>query len=497
MEILSSLLRQTNYSRWCLLILFVVLLPSPNLRAQLPSYVPRDGLRGWWPFDGHSRDESGNSAHCLAQDCLLTTDRNGRQRAAYQLNGSSSNMLTDVGPLTTNQLSISVWINVAGQQPGEIGIIVSRENGHPNGLFIFDSRQYIQSITPCQNQFQYNVASVSAPLGAWQHVVCTYDGSTMRVYVNGRLLRMQQSNATYCIAGQFQFGSDIPYGRFFKGSIDDIGIWDRALSEDEIEQLLKSGCEFNASTLRGPASACEQSVTVHKVIPNPDRNYLWECSSNGEITQSATSDSAVIFWKGSNLGADTVYLRETHLLTRCVVETAQLIRIKPLPIASIRQLPDGILDAEVPYEASYQWLQNPSTLIQGAVKPRFRPMESGIYSVIVVRDGCSDTSLAFNYNAVSVSDEDQVGQCTYKSKGARFLRTLSRAKLGVVELEIAIDGPGRLEVLSIDSRRVASLLLDSNTRIVPIDLSEVSSGLYVAVLKTADDIDVQTFFAFH
>ena len=52
-------------------------------------------------------------------------------------------------------------------------------------------------------------------------------------------------------------------------------------------------------------------------------------------------------------------------------------------------------------------------------------------------------------------------------------------------------------MLSIDSRRVASLLLDSNTRIVPIDLSEVSSGLYVAVLKTADDIDVQTFFAFH
>jgi hypothetical protein len=53
-----------------------------------PSYVPTDGLVGWWPFNGNANDESGNGNNGMVNGATLTEDRFGNSSAAYDFNGS-------------------------------------------------------------------------------------------------------------------------------------------------------------------------------------------------------------------------------------------------------------------------------------------------------------------------------------------------------------------------------------------------------------------------
>jgi len=67
--------------------------------SQVPSYVPTNGLVGWWPFSGNANDGSGNGNHGTAIGASLTTDRYGQPNRAYYFTH------TDV--ITTNVTSIS------------------------------------------------------------------------------------------------------------------------------------------------------------------------------------------------------------------------------------------------------------------------------------------------------------------------------------------------------------------------------------------------------
>ena len=58
-------------------------------KAQVPNYVPTDGLVGWWPFNGNANDESGNGHDGVVNGATLTEDRFGSANAAFDFNGIS------------------------------------------------------------------------------------------------------------------------------------------------------------------------------------------------------------------------------------------------------------------------------------------------------------------------------------------------------------------------------------------------------------------------
>ena len=73
-----------------LLIGTALLFFAVTTMAQVPSYVPSNGLVGWWPFSGNASDLSGNGNNGTVTGATLTTDRNGNVNAAYSFNGSSN-----------------------------------------------------------------------------------------------------------------------------------------------------------------------------------------------------------------------------------------------------------------------------------------------------------------------------------------------------------------------------------------------------------------------
>ncbi len=70
-----------------LLIAIAALACNVSSMAQnIPSYIPTDGLVGWWPFNGNANDESGNGNDGTVIGATLTTDRFGNTNSAYFFN---------------------------------------------------------------------------------------------------------------------------------------------------------------------------------------------------------------------------------------------------------------------------------------------------------------------------------------------------------------------------------------------------------------------------
>jgi hypothetical protein len=69
-------------------LLFLSLFAINVLTAQIPSYVPTNGLVGYWPFNGNANDISGNGNNGTVNGATLTTDRFGNTNSAYSFDGN-------------------------------------------------------------------------------------------------------------------------------------------------------------------------------------------------------------------------------------------------------------------------------------------------------------------------------------------------------------------------------------------------------------------------
>lgn len=77
-------------------------------------------------------------------------------------------------------------------------------------------------------------------VGNWYHIACTYDGTSASIYVDGELQNSVSMSGLLRVSTQhILIGANptSPPSSFFNGSIDDIRIWNRALSASEIQDL--------------------------------------------------------------------------------------------------------------------------------------------------------------------------------------------------------------------------------------------------------------------
>jgi hypothetical protein len=271
---------------------------SPAFPANLAS-----GLVGYWPFCGDANDESGNGNNGTVNGATLTSDRFGNPNSAYDFDGVDDWISTAcLGPTANSERTISFWANsVLKNTCGSVAW--SYGNAQANQAFI-------SSVTCFDNAYAAGIsdaASVSVDTNIcnqWHHYVVTVPtGATkqqdIQLYKDGFLItNLQFYNPTYIIntGNSFPFNigrlfySDNCGFNYFKGFLDDIGIWNRALNASEIQQLYNTGIYFqtvtgSCDTLQFNANITGFSPVTYqnqvKVFPNPAKdNLVIDCGAN-------------------------------------------------------------------------------------------------------------------------------------------------------------------------------------------------------------------------
>jgi formylglycine-generating enzyme required for sulfatase activity len=205
----------------------------------LPKSV-ESGLVAWYPFNGNANDASGNGHDGTVIGTTLTTDRFGTPNSAYYFPGNGERISVPHADSLNllNGYTLSTWINfeVGGLSSPRIidkftYSFFTLQNGSSRSLGMYFSDQ----------TSLFTTTTISA--GQWYHVVSSYDLHQRKIYVNGSLVASDSSTfALITNSLPLEIGRKPVYGYdSFKGKIDDVRIYNRALSDSEILQL------YNAS----------------------------------------------------------------------------------------------------------------------------------------------------------------------------------------------------------------------------------------------------------
>ena len=214
---------------------------------KVASSIPRDlnvGLVAYYPFNGNANDASGNGNNGTPVGAMLTTDRFGTPNSAYYFNGVDQYIQIKGSPSLspTSAVSFCAWIAHESKGTGNGGYVVKKGVYLVNGTYVIgfpDAPGSSAWVTLSGDSAQIVSSSQEPVLNQWSHVAGVYDGASLSIYVNGELVTskaasgmLQQNSYPLYLGGDYNNPAS-----YFKGKIDDVRIYNRALSTQEIQIL--------------------------------------------------------------------------------------------------------------------------------------------------------------------------------------------------------------------------------------------------------------------
>ncbi len=207
------------------------------------------GLVAYYPFNGNANDESGNGRSGIKNQVSESKDRFGNLNSAYYFDGFSSYIEINESAtieLGGNDFSISVWINCQSEGTFSskfiskgINSLVIGTNGY-TGLPNTGNKYGIGFDTYGKN---ISIYPDILPKVGWNHIVCVKTKSGYDYYVNNFKYTMpyNEFNIPKSDIGESLFfgkgNAGAPSDRYFKGYLDEIYIYNRALTQAEITYL--------------------------------------------------------------------------------------------------------------------------------------------------------------------------------------------------------------------------------------------------------------------
>ena len=245
-----------------------------NTQAQtLPAYLPADGLVGWWPFNGNANDESGNGNDGTVNGSTLTADRFGSAGSAYSFDGVNDYIQTSFSGIPSKKSrSFSFWFK--GTNSSEKVILsYGSDTSIPYSYFNVWTGWQCQGISAdigfAAKTYNSQINNLN-----WNHYVVVVDtiiGQTLndiQIFENGQLL----SSSCYIVGGETELNTQLTFpltmgkihfldNNYLNGSLDDIAIYNRALSQEEITALY-TGEPVNPPTACNPLPSNLQNGLV-------------------------------------------------------------------------------------------------------------------------------------------------------------------------------------------------------------------------------------------
>jgi hypothetical protein len=221
----------------------------------------------------------------------LTTDRFGNANKAYSFDGNDVITINSTTALSLqNKFTISLW--VVRNNNGYMGFISKRRDATGGITYHISGSESVQEVginndPPGGGCPSCNIGSgnSSSNLSNWNHFVGVWDGTRLKFYQNGNLVSdvngVLGNNNTL-----INFNSPVEIGRYLSsslnGKLDDIAIWNRALTESEIKNIYNGNiCYQNVTVtdtlLINTAITGFNPITYQntiKVYPNPSKDQI-------------------------------------------------------------------------------------------------------------------------------------------------------------------------------------------------------------------------------
>lgn len=202
-----------------------------------------DGLVAWWPLNGSTRDLTLNGNDGQATGLVDAPGVQGGSRTAYTFNGSTSQIICGTNSVLrpTSAVTVTAWVYVTGIPASLAGIVNNGTQGYTLSMASNSSLRW-----NIQNTTKFGPTLDS---GQWYMVYGTYDtGANRQGYLTNKgSYGSGSSGGTTGTGTLSNYGSDVcqigsirnTSGSYFNGRIDDVRIYNRALSDDEIRANAK------------------------------------------------------------------------------------------------------------------------------------------------------------------------------------------------------------------------------------------------------------------
>ena len=261
--------------------------------AQVPNYVPTNGLVGWWPFNGNTNDESGNGNNGTVNGATLTSDRFGNSNKAYGFDGINDDIsVQGLQNINFNsKISISAWINT--NQINTSKNVVTKY-GAFNDAFSLDIETSSVKFNVSPGTTNWNTCfnnNINLTTNNWHHIVSTYDftSNVFKIYFNGinvgsinAPFQLGNANNIPVLFGHCYDPNNVLSSQRFNGKIDDIGIWNRALTQQEITDLYNGNLCYQTIAVTDTLlinmgitgfNPLTYNNTI-KIFPNPTNDHI-------------------------------------------------------------------------------------------------------------------------------------------------------------------------------------------------------------------------------
>ncbi|MBS1732133.1 MAG: gliding motility-associated C-terminal domain-containing protein [Bacteroidetes bacterium] len=246
--------------------------------AQLPNYVPTNGLSAWYSFTGNAVDGSTNMNDGTVTGATLTTDRFTNLNSAYSFDGVDDTIVVANSPslqFTSNNQSVSLWLKVPSlpnpllndkgilakmDEHLDIDITGNSAQGFEIGFAqngngsIFYRAKSGNSSGWAGTMIDYTLLTPNT----WENIIFIFSSVDDSVYaylngvkVNSALIpsgSMIGQNTMPMVIGWVNWLSNGNPAYLYDGILDDIGLWNRALTTCEIQEIYTNSTHITSST---------------------------------------------------------------------------------------------------------------------------------------------------------------------------------------------------------------------------------------------------------
>lgn len=223
-----------------------------------PPPPPASGLIYSFKFDNSYSATVGTGTFTNTGGTFFIPDRSGNATGAIRLTSGTDANLPGL-PYGSAARTVAFWVKINIMKPNYNYMYVYGTADDPDGAFLNPGS--------ARNFIPNNVAQISSVAGTWYHYAFTYDGTTSRVYRNGTLLSTSAgAKNTVNNNNIFRLGlTESGDANYFDGAIDDLNIYNSALSAAQVNAL------YNAIVSTNDVATASNPIGVY---PNPTANQI-------------------------------------------------------------------------------------------------------------------------------------------------------------------------------------------------------------------------------